>query len=241
MPRRLRFASLIFATWVAVISGQAQRPAPRAEPVSPSAPGSNLSNSPGNSNGSYSPLERADRSAVAVDPNKRLNVGDAVSVEIVEDQEGPFSRQISPTGEIEVFPLGRVRVAGKTTSEAQADIKRKLEADYYHSATVRVAIDRINPTASLRKVQVSGEVRAPGPYEWPTSEPMHLTEAIERAGHFTEWADGANVVLYRLKNGVTQSSKHNVKDIQKTGKISEDPRLEDGDRIFVPKKLFRFN
>ena len=239
MPRHVRFTSLIFATWVAVMSGQAQRPVPRAEPVT--TPGSSFSNVPGNTAPGYSAIERAGRSAVAIDPNKRLNVGDAVSIEIVEDQEGPFTREVSPTGEIEVFPLGRVRVNGKTTSEAEADIKRKLEADYYHAATVRVAIDRINPTASLRKVQVTGEVRAPGPYEWPTSEPMHLTEAINRAGNFTEWADSANVVLYRLINGATQSSKHNVKDIQKSGKISEDPRLQDGDRIFVPKKLFRFN
>src|SRR5687767_1467783 len=99
MPRHVCFASLIFATWVAVMDGQAQRPVPRAEPVAPASSGSNFSNVPGNTSPGYSAIERAGRSAVAVDPNKRLNVGDAVSVEIVEDQEGPFTREVSPTGE----------------------------------------------------------------------------------------------------------------------------------------------
>jgi len=170
-----------------------------------------------------------------VDPNKKLNVGDAVSVEILEDQDGAVPRQVSPTGEIDVFPLGRVKVAGKTTTEAEAEVKRKLEANYYHTASVRISLDRVNPTAALRKVQVTGEVRSPGPIESPISEPLYLTEAIARVGGFTQWSVRDQVRIFRAKGS---SSVHNVKDIINEGKVSEDPLLEDGDRVLVKKKWF---
>ena len=122
-------------------------------------------------------------------------------LEIVEDQEGAYPRMVTATGDIDVPPLGRVRVAGKTTAEAEAEIKRRLEADYYYTATVRLALDRVNPVASLRKVQVSGEVRLQGSIEWPSSEQLRLSEAIQRAGGFTDWAVKDNVILYRLRGG----------------------------------------
>lgn len=240
MLLRLRFASLIFATLAAVTTAEAQRPVPRAEAVSTSpAPGSGAGGTvSGNSN--YSPLDRAERSFTTIDPNKRLNVGDLVSVQILQDEEEPVPRQVSPTGEIDVAGICRVRVNGKTTSEAEAAIKQKLEADYYHEASVRLSIERVNATASLRKVQVDGEVRAPGPIVSPTSEPLKLTEAIQLAGNFTEWAKRESVTLFRARNGVTQKTKYNVKDIIRNGKIAEDPVLEDGDRILVDRQWIRF-
>jgi polysaccharide export outer membrane protein len=175
-------------------------------------------------------------SATPVDANKRLSVGDVVSVEIVEDQEGAFQRNVTATGDIEVPPLGRVHVAGKSTADAEVEIKRKLEADYYYTATVRMAIDRINPVASLRKVLVSGEVRAPGTIEWPSSEKLQLSVAILRASGFTDWSDKEKVILYRANGG---KSVHNVKDILEKGKAGEDPMLDEGDRVFVDKRWFR--
>jgi protein involved in polysaccharide export with SLBB domain len=236
MLLRFRFASLILATLAAVSPGEAQRPVPRAEAVSPSpAPGTGAGGTfSGNSN--YSAVERAERSFTPVDPNKRLNVGDAVSVQILEDQEEPMPRQVSPTGEIDVAGICRVRVTGKTTSEAEAAIKQKLEADYYHVASVRVSIERVNPTAALRKVHITGEVRAPGAIEWPVSEELYLTEAINRAGGFTDWANKKGVVLFRKKDG-TQTT-HNIRDIQNAGGKG-DPLLEEGDRVLIKKILFK--
>lgn len=238
MPRRFfRLASLVLVALAVVTTGRAQRPVPRAEPVSPlpnGAPGSAAGGT-----GTYSAVERAGMSATPVDANKKLSVGDTVSIEIVEDQEGAFQRVVTATGDIEVPPLGRVRVTDRTTNDAAADIKRRLEADYYYTATVRLAIDRVNPVASLRKVQVSGEVRASGTIEWPSSDQLHLTEAIQRAGGPGEWGDKEHVAVFRLKNGVTQKSIYNFKAITNEGKIADDPVLEDGDRVLVPKKWLR--
>ena len=234
MPRRFfHFASLILATVAVVATGQAQQPVRRAEPVAPLANGTAAQNS------SYSAVDRASMSATAVDANKRLSVGDVVSVEIVEDLEGAFQRNVTATGDIDVPPLGRVHVVNKSTADAAVEIKRKLEVDYYYTATVRIAIDRVNPVASLRKVQVAGEVRGPGTVEWPSSERMYLTDAIQRAGGAGEWADKEHVVIFRLRGGVTQKNVYDLKAITNEGKIAEDPLLEEGDRIVVPKKWLR--
>ncbi len=80
---------------------------------------------------------------------------------------------ITATGDLEVPPLDRVHVAGKTTSEAASLIKRKLDADYYFSATVKLSIDRVNASATMGRVIVSGEVRSP--QELPTFNGEYLT------------------------------------------------------------------
>ena len=82
-----------------------------------------------------------------VDPDKKLSAGDQVTVEIVEDREGGLPRIVTATGELDVPPLGRVRVAGHTATEAAGEIKQALERDYYYHATVKLAIDRISPMA----------------------------------------------------------------------------------------------
>jgi protein involved in polysaccharide export with SLBB domain len=192
-------------------------------------------NSSGYSTGP-SAIERSSMSAVPVDPNKRLAVGDIVSVEIVEDREAPTMRRITATGDLDMSPLGRIRVAGKTTSEVESALKEYLEKDYYYVATVRVALDTVNPIAILRKVVVSGEVRAPGPLEIPAGDRITLSEAILRAGNFTQWAKSDRVKLFR--NG-QEPRTYDVRSINKEGRAADDPVLQDGDRIFVEKSWFK--
>ena len=170
-------------------------------------------------------------SAVPVDPNRRLTVGDVVSFEIVEDRDPPVLKKVLATGEIDLSPLGRVRVAGKTTTQAEADIKAYLEKDYYHTATPRLGMDTVNPVAVLRKVIISGEVRAPGPIEIAAGERLTLSESILRAGNFTQWAKKDKVKLTR---GGSQQI-YDVRKITAEGQVDQDPILQDGDRVHVDK------
>lgn len=236
MIRRLICFATVLITMAAGRPAAAQDAIPRAQAVNPPGFGGPAL-AP---NSAYSAVDRAGMTSRPINPNQRLNVGDVISLEIVEDREKPVAVMVTPTGDIEVYPLGRVRVAGKTTSEAAADIKRELEKDYYYTATVNLAIDRVNPTASLSKVQVSGEVLAQGNVEWPSGEPLHLSEAIQRAGGFGQWAKRESVILYRQAGGGTSKSTHNVKQILQEGRVSEDPVLRDGDRILVQKTWFKF-
>jgi protein involved in polysaccharide export with SLBB domain len=176
-----------------------------------------------------------------IDPDKKLAVGDQVTLEIVEDREGGLPRTISATGELDVPPLGRVRVSGRTASEAAGEIKQLLERNYYYHATVHLAIDRVSPTAvRAGAVQVSGEVRIGGQQEIVAGESLTLTNAIYKAGGITEWGNPEKVQLTRLgKNGKLDTTVANFKKITKSGDARLDPVLQDGDRIFVPRRIVR--
>lgn len=176
-----------------------------------------------------------------VDPDKKLSTGDMVTVEIVEDREGGFPKVVTAAGEIDVPPVGRIQVAGKTTTQASADIKRRLEAEYYHRATVKLNIDRVSPIqVRAGTVTLSGQVRLVGPQEMIAGEPLRLSSAILKAGSFTEWANPKRVKLTRQVNGVAESKEFNVKEIIEKGDEKADPVLQDGDRIWVPKTIMRF-
>ena len=199
-----------------------------------------------NSGGLYDPsptgsMTTLTQRAVLVDPNKRLGVGDQVAIEIMEDREGPTSRLITATGDLEVPPLDRVHVAGKTTTEAAAEIKRLLEADYYYHATVKLSIDRVNVAAALGKIQISGEVGAPGVLEFNLADPMPLSEAILKAGNFKDFADPKKVRVTRIKGGSKQEFVVDVRAVQRDGAADKDIKLEDGDRIFIPKVFIRWH
>lgn len=173
----------------------------------------------------------------AVDPDKKLSPGDQVTYEIVEDKDGGIPRIVSATGELEVPPLGRVNVAGKTTREAEYDLKRRLEADYYYKATVRLSIDRVSPTiVKSGTIFLSGEVRTVGPLGMVAGVPLKLSEAILSAGGFGPWADDRKVQVTR-RNGAKQVV--DVKDIISKGKIEKDITLQDGDRVHVPQAFFK--
>ncbi|HEY3900050.1 MAG TPA: polysaccharide biosynthesis/export family protein [Chthoniobacter sp.] len=238
MTGYLRFASVAVVLLALSGLGRAQGlVAPRAQPVYPgNFPQGTM---PG---GAYPQIGGAPERMAMVDPDKKLSAGDQVTVEIVEDRDGGLPRMVTATGELDVPPLGRVRVSGKTAAEAAATIKTLLERDYYYHATVRVAIDRVS-AASVRvgEVYLSGEIRVGGPLEMTSGESLTLSNAILRAGGITDWGDPNKVQITRQKrNGVMDKMTVSYKKIIKSGDARLDPVLQDGDRIFVPKVAVRW-
>ena len=233
MPDRLIYwISLAVAGLAMAVDGNAQQTVRRAESVNSGAAYDNPSGAS---------MATVTQRAVLIDPNKRLGVGDQVAIEIVEDREGATSRLITATGDLEVPPLDRVHVAGKTTTEAAAEIKRLLEADYYYHATVKLSIDRVNVAAAMGKIQISGEVGAPGVLEFNLADPLTLNEAILKAGNFRDFADPKKVRVTRVRGGSKQEFLVDIKAVQRDGAADKDIRLEDGDRVYVPKAFIRWH
>ncbi len=230
--RLIHWINLAVAILAIPAGSWAQQPVRRAETVNS---GGSFDSSVPNS------MATMTQRAVLVDPNKRLGVGDQVAIEIVEDREGPIARLITATGDLEVPPLDRVHVAGKTTTEAAADIKRLLEADYYYHATVKLSIDRVNVAAALGKIQISGEVGVPGVIEFNLADPMNLSEAILKAGSIKDFGDPKKVRVTRIKGGAKQEFVVDMKAVQRDGAADKDIRLEDGDRVFIPKVFIRWH
>src|SRR5688572_2890962 len=95
----IRFVRVTAVLVTVPVTGEAQGLAPRAQPLPPMT-------QPGLQPGIAYPQERMS----VVDPDKKLSAGDQVTVEIVEDREGGFPRVVTATGELDVPPLGRVKV-----------------------------------------------------------------------------------------------------------------------------------
>ena len=72
-----------------------------------------------------------------------------------------------------------------------------------------------------------------------------LTQAIAVAGGFNSAAKHSQVLLFRrVDDQWTEAKLINVKKMQKSGNLNEDPFLHPGDMLFVPKsamsKIDRF-
>lgn len=239
MTRLIRTFSTVFVLGAGVLLqssaqdfGVAQPPKPLSRP---------LSNLP-----QPAPTREPVRSeAVAVfssseDPNKNLGPGDMVAFQIVEDRDPPSVKRITDTGDLDVPYIGRVRVSGKTCAAAAAEIKRRLEQDFYHIATVKLAIDQINPASAAGRVYVSGLVRAPGPQQLLPGEKLTVSGVILKAGGFAQFADMRKVKIARKNGTATKNLVVDVKAILEEGQLDKDTEVFDGDYIFVPQRLINW-
>ena len=178
------------------------------------------------------------QSSEPIDPNHKLGRGDRLSFRVVEDRDDKVVPLfVTDSGEVDVPLIGRVRAAGKSTDQLQADIKAQLEREYYYHATVIMGLDNVAPKASRGRVYVTGAVRAEGSVELPTDEPMTVSKAITKVGGFKDFANQGAVTIQR-KGGPPKGIRVDVGAIKK-GKI-QDVTLQPEDLIVVPEKFINF-
>jgi protein involved in polysaccharide export with SLBB domain len=170
---------------------------------------------------------------VMVPLNSKLTAGDIITVEIKEDHDPVLITVVTDTGEVELNGLGRVYVAGRSSTEAAAVVATYLKQKFYHQATVEIGIKTKvgGPENRHFKVVVSGKVGRPGPQFFTAANPLKLTEAVIVAGT-TLYSELRKI---RLTRG-GQSVEHNVEKIIKEGRTDLDVVLRDGDVIYVPPK-----
>jgi protein involved in polysaccharide export with SLBB domain len=137
--------------------------------------------------------------------------------------------------------VGRVPVSDKTCKQIADDLKARLEKEYYHRATVIIALDVANKL--LGRVYVWGQVRNQGPIELAVHEKLTAGKAILRAGGFADFANQKRVKVVR-SGGVDGAAKEtfelNMVDILQKGKTENDVLLQPDDFIIVPSRLINF-
>lgn len=183
---------------------------------------------------------------------RELRVGDSVRYRIDEDPHASsdsLRAQVNAAGDLHLMVSRRkdtyitVPARGRRLADVRRDFKQKLDADYYHDATISVDLDNIDRTgnlnASAARVIFYGEVR--GTIPLPDDREMMLSEAILQLPS-SQFADLKRVEVQRV-DPVTQetSSKQvNVQDILDKNRRDEDIPMRDGDRVRVPAKRFNF-
>ncbi|WP_133648824.1 polysaccharide biosynthesis/export family protein [Paraburkholderia flava] len=141
-------------------------------------------------------------------------------------QADPFGQTVAADGTI-YFPfVGRIHAAGKTVGELRDQLAAGL-APYIKNPQVDVRV------LSYRgqKVQVTGEVKTPGPLAI-SDVPISLVDAITRSGGTTSDAD-----LQRVR--LTRNNQLYVLDANRLldrGDTSQNVMLQGGDIINVPDR-----
>lgn len=175
------------------------------------------------------------------DDKYKLRVGDKISLQILEDRDAPKGLVVADSGELDVPYVGRVAASDKTCKQLADELKTRLEKEYYHRATVIIALDVANKF--LGRVYVWGQVRNQGPIDIAVNENLTAGKAILRAGGFGDFANKKRVKVVRNGGADSpgkQSFELNMVDILEKGKTEKDVILQADDFIIVPSRLINF-
>lgn len=172
---------------------------------------------------------------VDLDDHHRIRPGDKLSFRIAEDGEEAKNLPVTDSGEIELpYSFGRFSAANKTCKQLAQEIKAALEKEYYHRATIYLALDTINNVRG--KAYVAGQVAKPGPVNIPVDSPLKLSQAILLVGPPTQWAKLSEVKVFRKKGNETESIIVDVGAILNKGRLDKDVVLEPDDVVIVPER-----
>lgn len=141
------------------------------------------------------------------DSTYRIGPRDLISVRVDEDADLNSSSRVSESGLLNLPLLGDVQVAGKSTAEAAALLKRLLEEKYMQRASVDVQVLEFRS----RPISVIGAVKQPGNLGF--SGRWTLLEALTAAGGLTEGHGSVIHVMRRSDNGLSDQVTVDVDDL----------------------------
>lgn len=180
-----------------------------------------------------------------VDPETYiLGPGDVLSIFTWGNYEGQYTLTVSPEGKLLIPAVGPVEVSGYALGEAAEVISSNILSRFRN---VEIAVSLVN--LRMFKVFVGGAVRNPGAY--PATPITRVSEIIELAGGFLGWDEEDDNYKSDFRATVSDrkiASKRNVMVISQAGdsvkadilrfevagQTEFNPRLIDGDQIFVP-------
>lgn len=139
--------------------------------------------------------------------------------------------QVSTNGMISLPLIKSVKAGGKTQSQLEKEIARKLEAGYLQSPQVTVFVKEFNS----QKITVDGAVQKPGIF--PVSGQTSLLQAIALAEGLTTVADPSGVLIFRIVGEKRLAARFDLKQVR-SGKI-QDPILKAGDIVMVDESATR--
>jgi polysaccharide biosynthesis/export protein len=163
--------------------------------------------------------------AAAPDRDYILGPEDVIEVGVVGRSDFNVRARISQAGSIQLPYLGTVTAANMTTQELSDKLGKALDAGGYYTKPV-VSVDIVS--FASRYVTILGEVGQPGLV--PVDRPYHFSEILARVGGAR--SDAADYVVVRPEKG--QQQKLSIR-LLATGDPSQDPLVQPGDKIFVPK------
>jgi polysaccharide export outer membrane protein len=169
----------------------------------------------------------------------KLTNTDRLRVVVFGEPDLSTIARIDARGNVNLYLVGDVHVAGCTINEAQKIIEASYrDGRFLRSPQVTISVEDYAP----RVVTVDGQVKSPGPVPLPTESTLTVYQAIIRAGGFTDIAKGSAVSVTRvLPDGTKKIFTMDIDSLIK-GKARAQGQddtllLEPGDIIYVPERL----
>lgn len=155
----------------------------------------------------------------ATDTDYRLGIADKVRVTVFNEPTLSTEYVINADGNLSFPLIGNVPAAGKTSTELQDELTRRLANGYLLNPSVAVQ------TLSNRPFYILGEVSRPGEYAY--SSGLTAMKAVAMAQGFTYRANKKTIYLRRA--GDTNETKVSA---------SDDPPIQPGDTIRIAERYF---
>jgi polysaccharide biosynthesis/export protein len=169
----------------------------------------------------------------------RLQSGDTVQIEVLEDASLNRTAIVLPDGQISLPLAGSVRAAGRTLSQVQAEIVDRLAPSFATAPSVFVTLSALavpvdRPERTI-DIYIVGAANTPGRVEVPPGST--LLQAIAAAGGLSPFAATKRLQLRRVdKSGTEQVYTINYYAIERGASNQGATRLTDGDVIVVPQR-----
>ena len=165
-----------------------------------------------------------------VQSRETLGEGDSIRITVFQNPDLTTETRISERGTI-TFPLvGEIALAGLAPVDAEARIADKLiKGKFVLKPQVSLNVIRVRS----RQVSVLGQVARPGRYPLDDTS-SNLTDILALAGGVNPTGDD-NVTVMVTRNGKTAKQEINVPSMYRTGDLSRNLQLENGDTIFVQR------
>jgi polysaccharide export outer membrane protein len=164
-----------------------------------------------------SPPPETISSSVAV---PKLLPGEAITVQVFGQPQLSGQQMIDDDGNITMLLAGRIKVAGRTPEEVEADIRHRLGAGgIIVNPSVSVTVAQYLP------VYVVGEVAKPGSFPWRND--MRVIDSVALAGGYT----------YRAQTNGLEVRRDNDPN-RMPAAASEASRVQPGDVVVVPERWF---
>ena len=163
--------------------------------------------------------------------DQRYHIAAADSFDVSFELSPEFNQTVTvqPDGYVTLKAVGDVKVVGETVPQLTQTLRTAYGKILNEPLIVVVLKDFEKPYFFA-----DGQVARPGKYEMRGT--VTLAEAVAIAGGFTENAKHSQVLLFRRVDEQWVSAKiFNVKQMQKSGDMHEDPTLHPGDLVVVPK------
>ena len=171
------------------------------------------------------------KAGTKVDTDRKIESLDMLAVNVFGETEfSGLELRVSSTGEVTLYLLGSVEVAGKTPAEAERHIRDLLKKDYIIDPHVLVLVK----TYRISNVTVMGQVGSPGLIDLPAERRLDILSGIAQAGGFTKLARTSRIDLTRA--GVTRT--YDLDKLKKETNLAKKIWLSPDDLIYVHESAF---